>query len=50
VGQVPVTDVEQHDPQAVIAGGLIELRVRPQAEVQMSEQTKQTGQVVVVTG
>jgi hypothetical protein len=26
VGQVPVTDVEQHDPQAVIAGGLIELR------------------------
>src|SRR5579872_2985830 len=26
VGQVPVANVEQHDPQAVIAGGLIELR------------------------
>src|SRR5579862_9981900 len=26
MGQVPVTDIEQHDPQAVIAGGLIELR------------------------
>src|ERR1700691_693584 len=25
LGQVQVTDVEQHDPQAVLAGGLIEL-------------------------
>jgi hypothetical protein len=26
VGKVPVTHVEQYDPQAVIAGGLVELR------------------------
>src|SRR6202050_4055640 len=26
LGQVQVTDIEQHDPQAVLAGGIIELR------------------------
>jgi hypothetical protein len=27
LGQLPVTDIEQHDPQTVIAGGLAELRL-----------------------